>query len=206
MRYIFTLLLLVLPRLAFAHPHIFITTALTVEVDENGQATAVGITWTYDPLYSLLILEDKELDDDYDGKLRPDEIAQLSGFDMQWIDGYEGDLYASLGGVSVPLGPPQSLGAVFEDGMIITKHRRSLSAPATGLVLQAYDPTYYSAYDLNGGVSILGPCLAFVDPADIETATDIVAALLVDRPQTDENTYFPEVGIHFADTVTLSCD
>ena len=49
-----------LPAVACAWriPHVFIDTGLDFIVDEAGQLTHVRVTWSYDALYSLLVLED----------------------------------------------------------------------------------------------------------------------------------------------------
>jgi ABC-type uncharacterized transport system substrate-binding protein len=190
---------------AGAHPHIFIEAGLFVEVNAAGEAVAVEVTWTYDELYSLLIFEEYALDDDYDGVLKPDEIEQLHGFDMNWIEGFEGDLYVTGAAGKVDLGPPEPVKTWVEDGKIVTVHRRPLSVPANGLVLQAYDPGFYSAYDLSRGVEASGTCAAFIDPADIEAAMDALEELLFATPQDEVEAEFPRVGESFADTVTLTC-
>lgn len=189
-----------------AHPHIFIETGLVVEVDASGQAVAVEVTWGYDELYSLLIFEEYEVDDDYDGKLTPEDLTKLAGFDMEWVEGFEGDLYVTQGDAPVPLGPPEPVETRVEDGKIITVHRRSLDVPANGLVVQAYDPSFYSAYDLTRGVSATGTCATFIDPANVAAANDALEELLFATPQGDAEAEFPRVGKSFADTVTLTCD
>ena len=93
--------------MAGAHPHIFVDTGLTFVTDDAGRLTGVEVLWSYDELYSLLILEDMSLDPDYDGVLTEAELAQLQGFDMQWMEGYAGDLYLTVAGQPVPLGPPE---------------------------------------------------------------------------------------------------
>ena len=50
------------------------------------------VTWAYDEFYSLLVLEDMRLDQDADGVLTEAEEQFLSGFDAQWVEGYNGDL------------------------------------------------------------------------------------------------------------------
>lgn len=193
---------------ARAHPHIFIEAGLFVDVNAEGEAVAVEVTWTYDELYSLLIFEEFRIDGDFDGRLRADELALLHGFDMDWVEGYEGDLYVTAAGEQVALGAPEPVETRVEEGKIVTVHRRALggSVPANGLVLQAYDPTFYSAYDLSRGVAASGTCAVFIDPADMEAATSALEELLFATPQDEVEAEFPRVGESFADTVTLTCD
>ncbi len=193
------------PAVTAAHPHIFIETALTIVVDETGQLEAVEVEWTYDELYSLLLLEELELDQDFDGTLTAEEITQLDGFDLRWVEGYQGDIYAIRGDDHLALGVPESLGAQLVDGRLISKHRRSLNGSADGVLVQAYDPTFYTAYDLAGRVAVLGDCTAEIVPANVDQAYAALEELLFARPQSEVDTAFPEVGQTFADQVWLTC-
>ncbi|MGR3454656.1 DUF1007 family protein [Pseudooceanicola sp.] len=187
-----------------AHPHVFVDTTLRIETDAEGRPVAVEVTWLYDELYSLLIFEDMGLDSDYDGALTPEELAQLDGFDMQWIPGFAGDLYLSGGAGPIRLGPPEPQSTRVEGGRIETVHRRPLASPGPEtIVLRAYDPTYYTAYDLTGGVSAPEGCSVQIAAPDLDAAQARVETELDGRPETVED--FPEVGDAFADTVTLRC-
>ena len=174
-------------------------------VDEDGIFKGVEVTWTYDDFYSLLLFADMKLDSDADGKLRPDELAQLDGFDLNWVDGYEGDSYALRNGADVALGDPQSRGVAVENGRIISTHFRAAEVPASGVVIKIYDPTFYTAYEIVGQVEVDGPCTASVEPANLDEAYSYVEELLYARPASQAEDEFPEVGDRFADTVMLSC-
>lgn len=217
---------------AAAHPHIFVETGLKLELDGEGRLIGVEVTWTYDELYSLLVLEDMELDDDYDGVLRPDEIEKLDGFDLQWDAGFAGDLYAlravEAGQAQGPsgaetadgakavdeaeaetrelaLGAPQGRGARFKDGKITTVHFRPLAAQrAGGVMLRAYDPTYYTAYEISGRIEAPAPCRGVLRKPDLERAYAEVETRLGGRSASADD--YPEVGEFFADTVVISCD
>jgi ABC-type uncharacterized transport system substrate-binding protein len=64
MRLAFALLLL--PAPALAHPHVFVDASVEVVFDAQNRATGLRIGWTYDDLFSLMIVEDRGLDPDYD--------------------------------------------------------------------------------------------------------------------------------------------
>ncbi len=189
---------------AGAHPHIFVDTALRLVTDEAGQITGVEVSWTYDELYSLLVLEDMELDDDYDGVLTEAELKTLHGFDMNWVAGFAGDLYASDGADDLALGPPQPRDTAFEDGKIVTRHYRALEAgPVPTITLRAYDPTFYTAYDLTGGVHAPEGCNVAIDRPDLDAAYAVVEEKLKDLPPDPDD--YPAVGDLFADTVRVTC-
>lgn len=197
--------LITAPTLGGAHPHIFIDTKLRAVVDAGGTFKGLEVEWSYDDFYSLLIFADMGLDSDGDGRLRPDEIKRLEGFDLNWVEGYDGDSYATRNGKSVDLGAPQSRGLSVKDGRIISTHFRPASAPASGLVIKIYDPTFYTAYALTGQVEVDGPCTTTIDPADLDAAYSYVEELLYATPSNEAQDEFPEVGDRFADTVMLSC-
>ncbi len=193
------------PIVGQAHPHIFIDTNLRAVVDEAGTFKGLEVRWSYDDFYSLLIFSDMGLDPDGDGALTPDEVKQLEGFDLKWVEGYEGDSYVTQGGDPVALGPPESRGLTVEGGRIISTHFRAAEAPASGLVIKVYDPTFYTAYALDGQVEVDGPCTSRIEPADLDAAYSYVEELLYARPADEAQDEFPEVGDRFADTVMLSC-
>ncbi|NIZ15616.1 DUF1007 family protein [Phaeobacter sp. HF9A] len=201
---------LLLPAPVLAHPHIFVETGLTLEVSPEAALTAVDVTWAYDEFYSLLIFEDLALDDDLDGALTPEELAQVQGFDLNWSEGFEGDLYLSRDGQPITLGPPEPLETSVVDGVITTRHRRAVISDspvtASGVDIKPYDPTYYTAYDLSRGVEVSGPCSATITPPDLDEAYTRVEELLYAIPADQAETGFPEVGAAFATTVTLDCE
>ena len=194
------------PMIAQAHPHVFIDTTLRAVVDADGTFKGLEVQWSYDDFYSLLIFADLGMDSDGDGRLRDDELARLDGFDLQWVEGYEGDSYARQNGVPVALGPPEARGTRVEGGRIITTHFRAADAPAAGLEIKAFDPTFYTAYALVGQIEVEGPCTAMIEPADLDAAYSRLEELLYATPEADATDYNPEVGESFADTVLLSCD
>lgn len=198
---------LLAPQDAGSHPHIFVDTALKVIVSDAGQLEAVEITWAYDEFYSLLIFEDRGLDSDYDGALTAEELAKLQGFDMAWTEGFEGDTYLTRDGAELEMGAPVHLATVVADGRITTRHRRALVQPqaADGVVIKAYDPGYYTAYTMTGGLEVSGGCQGSITPPDLDAAYTKVEELLYAMPADQAEEAYPEVGEAFADTVRLSC-
>ena len=95
---------------------------LTAIVDETGRLQAIKVTWAYDAFYSLLVTEDAGLDSDGNAVLTKDEEAQLRGFDMQWIEGYNGDLVARLDGQPLELSGPRDATLIMREGRLVTTH------------------------------------------------------------------------------------
>lgn len=197
---------LLAPGAARAHPHVFVETGLTLVAGPGGGLAGIEVTWRYDPLYSLLLLEDMELDGDGDGMLEPAELARLDGFDLNWIEGFEGDLYMRDAAGPLRLGPPEGRGTRVEDGQIVSSHFRAIEgAGGHGpWQIEAYDPTYYTAYDLSLGVTAPEGCELRITPADLDRAYTLVEEALYATPADPEGN-FPEVGEAFADKVLVTC-
>ena len=195
-----------LPGIAAAHPHVFIDTGLALTLNDSREVTSIEVTWKYDDLYSLLVMQDMGLDEDGDGQLTPEELTQVTGWDMDWMEGYEGDLYlAAPDGAAVHLGPPEPVETRVEAGRLVSVHRRPVVPPvrAEGLSLRAFDPEFYTAYDLSLGVSIPAPCRATVTAPDQDKAYKEAETVMSAFPEDAEQV--PLLGHIFAATVTLSC-
>ncbi len=199
--------LAVSPCVAMAHPHVFVDTGLKIILGSDGFVQGVEVSWGYDALYSMLTFEDMGLDSDYDGFLTDAEIVTLAGFDLNWRPGFEGDLFLEVAGVPVALGAPEGRGVQIEDARIVSTHYRPLVTPvaARELVLRAYDPTFYTAYDLTRDVTVEGACTVIVTPADLDEAYTLVEELLYAMPTSEVEDNFPAVGKAFADTVVIQC-
>ncbi|WP_299150469.1 DUF1007 family protein [uncultured Tateyamaria sp.] len=193
------------PVVAPAHPHVFVDTTLRVVTNAEGMLEGIEVSWTYDDFYSLLLFADLGLDQDGDSRLRPDEVRRLDGFDLQWIDGFEGDAYLLRDGTPIELGRPEGRGTTVAEGRITSTHFRPVSGRADGVVIRAYDPTFYTAYTLVGPVVVDGPCKAEVIPVDLDAAYSLAEELLYGGDYDPETEDYPAVGEAFADTVTLSC-
>jgi len=213
LRAILTAAAVMLATPALAHPHLFIDSGVEVLFDPDGTAGGVRITWTYDEMYSLLILEDRGLDKDYDGVLTEAELAVLNGFDMAWEPGYPGDTYALLGETPIDLGQPQDWTVAFRDGKIVSTHVRRLAGPTTvadvPLVVQSYDPSFYAAYRIVGTPVLSGrsDCAAQIFEPDLAAADAYLQQALQELNATgDEESDFPAVGAAYADEVRVTCD
>lgn len=188
-----------------AHPHVFVDLSLTLRTNDAGQVTEVEVTWAYDELYSLLILEDMGLDPDADGVLTEAELQAVKGFDLNWVEGFEGDLYAvGANGEPLRLEAPVATQTVLENGMLVSGHVRRFSEPVSALTLRAYDPTFYTAYDLQGRVTAPEGCMVGIEAADLDKAYTLVEEALYKNPPKSDDEY-PEVGEAFADVVRVEC-
>ncbi|MEM6306159.1 MAG: DUF1007 family protein [Pseudomonadota bacterium] len=208
-----TSLCLIAGTSAAAHPHIFVDAGLEVITDQEGRMTHVRVTWAYDALYSLLITEDYGMDQDGDAVLTEAEEAALNGFDMAWIEGFNGDLVAQIDGQPLRLGRPEAHTAVMREGRIVTTHLRAVQGtPALGnalLSLKPFDRTFYTAYDVTGHVRVQGldGCMIEKELPNIDEELEKLQVQLA-KLGTDQDAIemgFPEVGEAFATEVRITC-
>lgn len=212
MRTALTLCLALLAAPAAAHPHIFVNTGLVFVVDDQSRLTHVQVTWEYDELYSLLMTEDLGVDSDYDGVLTAADIDLLTGFDMNWVDGFNGDLVGMVAGQPVQLSQPMSATADFRDGKITTTHIRSINGSpslADGAVFKPYDATFYTAYDVTLPVRVQGSdaCEIDMQVPDVEGALALLRAEIAALPEEYdmETLGYGNIGVQFATEVEIAC-
>jgi ABC-type uncharacterized transport system substrate-binding protein len=195
---------------ASAHPHMFIDTGLEVDFNDQGLATGLRITWTYDDLSSMQILADMGLDMDMDGVLSEDELKQLDGFDMRWDDGIAGDTYAQIGAKALHMSRPKDWTVAYKDTRITSTHYRSFDAPVAvgpdALTVQVYDETMYTAYALVYDTTFTGrsDCEAELVMPDLDAAQAKLAAAIAALP-TDVEVEYPALGADFAQGITVTC-
>ncbi|TGD44145.1 DUF1007 family protein [Pseudotabrizicola sediminis] len=197
---------------AAAHPHVFIDATIEVIFDAEGRAEAVRIGWTYDSLFSMTYVAEQGLDPDFDGVLTPEEEAALAGFDMEWHAEFAGDTYALLGDVPLGLSQPVESTAAYQDGSLVSTHLRRLSEPvALGegeLVVQVYDPSFYTSYLIAGTPVLTGRtgCRVQVYEPDRAAAdARLEAALQELAGSADAETEFPAIGSAYAEEARISC-
>jgi len=201
----------VLAGAAFSHPHIFVDTGIEVIFDDQAKATGLRITWAYDDLFSLMIVEERNMDADFDGNLTPEESAAIQGFDMQWDAGYAGDTYALSGEVLLPLSAPADWTTTYADGRLISTHLRHFADPVTlgdPLVVQVYDPSFYTAYSIAMTTALTGraDCAAQVFEPDRAAADAILQAAIAEQAgSTDIEGDFPAIGAAYSEEVRVTC-
>jgi ABC-type uncharacterized transport system substrate-binding protein len=200
------------PMAAVAHPHVFIDTTIEVIFDAQGRAEALRIGWTYDEFFSLLIIEDRGLDPDYDNVLTAEAVAQLAGFDMQWEAGFAGDTYGLANGAALALSSPQDVSASYAAGKITSTHLRRFDVPVNmadvPLIVQVYDPGFYTAYAIVGPVQLTGrsDCTAQVFQPNRDAADEALLAALAAIPaDADIEQAYPDIGAAYAEEARITC-
>lgn len=203
-----------LPAPAAAHPHVFIDGGVGFVMDAEGHLAALRVTWIYDPLASLFLLEDLGIASMDDAALSPDRRAALAAHQTSWIPGFEGDSYLWHDGARVALSGPEDATARIEDGRVMFEFLRRVEAPlrpGADTTVKVYDPTYYTAYAVTEEARIEGfseGCATTIEPFEptplLARLQESLAAIPADvDPLALEN---PEIGEKFAEKVHIRCD
>ena len=200
-----------LPAPAGAHPHVFIDGGVGFVMDPGGDLVALRVTWIYDPLASLFLLEDLGITSMADADLAPDQRAALAALQTSWIDGFEGDSYLWHAGVRIGLSGPEKATARIEDGRVLFEFLRRVETPlrpGAETTVEIYDPTYYTAYAVTQAARIEGAaegCQTEIEPFEptplLAQLQESLAAIPIDGTPED-----PEIGARFAEKVHLRCE
>ncbi|NEX48495.1 DUF1007 family protein [Rhodobacter sp. ETT8] len=204
--------LVALPVAVSAHPHVFIDATIEVIFDAEGRAEALRIGWRYDSLFSMTYVAEQGYDPDFDGVLTAEEEAALAGFDMGWHEDFAGDTYALLGEAPLALSGPLEPTAAYVDGSLRSTHLRRLAAPvalgAEELVVQVYDPSFYTSYLIAETPVLTGGegCRVQVYEPDREAADARLQAALDELAgSADAESEFPAIGAAYAEEARISC-
>lgn len=199
---------------AVAHPHVFIDADAALIFGPSGRIEAVRVTWTYDELYSLMMIEDARLDADGDGIPDPARLRAFAGKDVDWGAGFPGHIVLEQDGRTVPLEQPIEHAAHSAGGRIVTSHVRPLKRPVAAthdhpLMLRLYDPEYFVAYDMPRDPTFEGRkgCSVIRRLPDATGQEKLLAALQELDFQSDSLTIMnmADVGVTFADRFEVTC-
>ena len=193
---------------AAAHPHVFIDGGVDFLFDGEGRLSQLRITWNYDPMTSLYMLEDLGLDGSK--PLSNDDRDRLAAYDTVWEKGYAGDTYLWDGKRAVALSGPRAREAEIRDGRVALRFLRDLDTPfrpGAKVRIEMYDPEYYYSYAIIGTPALEGAprgCHAKVEPFRPSTGLAALQRSLSALPadQTPDQT---DVGALFTDKVLLEC-
>ncbi|WP_181164688.1 DUF1007 family protein [Amaricoccus solimangrovi] len=194
---------------AAAHPHIFIDGGVDFLFDGEGRLTRLRITWDYDPMTSLFMLEDLGIDGSK--PLSDEDRARLAGYDTAWDEGYAGDTYLWNGEQAIGLSNPIAPEAEIRDGRVVLRFLRDLDKPfrpRSDARVEMYDPEYYYSYTLVGTPGLEGThdrCRATIEPYEPTSKLTFLQKTLSAIP-VDQTPDQANVGELFTDKARLRCD
>jgi ABC-type uncharacterized transport system substrate-binding protein len=201
-----------LPAPIAAHPHVFVDASHALIFNPEGQLIALRSTWTYDPLFTLLMVEDGGYDADGDGDISESELASMQEWDANWPEDFGGDVELETGGARLDLGPPTDWAADWQDGQAVSMHTRALAEPVdigAGLVLRAFDPLFYVGYSIAALPVFTGrdDCRAdLVSPDTSKISRQLAEEIANLPPETDpEEAGLGEIGRLYAEELRITC-
>jgi ABC-type uncharacterized transport system substrate-binding protein len=133
---------------AMAHPHVWVTYALTVDYDK-GAVVAVDHAWTFDEAYTEMALEG--LDKNNDGKYDEAELAELLKVNMEGLVDFNYFTVGKLAGAELSFATPTNARLEYVNGVLHLYFRLPLAKPvladAEGLTFAVFDPSHFIAFD-----------------------------------------------------------
>ncbi len=203
--------LVLLPPLAAAHPHVWVTVETTVLYD-GGKVSGFTHKWTFDEMYTTMAIEG--LDANGDGTYSKEELAELAKVNIEGLQEFGYFTYAKLGEAKLETKEPVDYWLEMKGGLLSLYFTLPLAEPvapdAKGLAFQVYDETFFIAFDfakekpVTLGSGAPAGCAASlgVPEKDLEQLQALNQAF--GGQATAGNTNMGQ-GLGYAPTVTVSC-
>ena len=158
---------------ANAHPHVFVDARTGFIFDDNGNLSALRISWTYDEFTTVILFESLKLDQDGDGLFNDADRSAVVVGETHWDPQYKGDIYLEVLGEDYPLGRPEDAAVILENNKVEVSFTLPLSQPfmvdSTPVFLRLYDPIFYYAYTIlpgNDALNIPSRCGTEIIPLE----------------------------------------
>jgi ABC-type uncharacterized transport system substrate-binding protein len=134
---------------AAAHPHVTVTAATTVQVD-NGTITGFTHVWSFDELYSAMAVDG--LDKKGDGKYTREDLAELAKVNIEGLKEFAYFTQVALAGKPLTLADPTDYWLEHKDGILALHFKLPLAQPvlidAPNFTFAMTDPSFFIAFDL----------------------------------------------------------
>ncbi len=133
-------------KAALAHPHVWVTVRTEVVYSPESRIAAVRHHWTFDEAYSAFAVQG--LDKNNDGKLSPEELAELAQVNVESLHEFDFFTFARANGVKQSFEKPVDPLLVYENARLTLTFTLPLKVPANRRTfnLEVYDPTYFVAF------------------------------------------------------------
>lgn len=134
---------------AAAHPHVFVSARAEILYAPDGTVRALKHIWSFDEAYSAYITQG--LDKNGDGKLTPDELAELAKVNIESLPDVGFFTTAKANGKAQEFGQPAEAGLVFENKILTLTYTLPLKVPAhanRSFGIEIGDPSYFVAFDI----------------------------------------------------------
>ena len=140
----------VLPDVAAAHPHVWVSARAQVIFDAKGTIEAIRHAWTFDEMYSAYVTEGQGKDGQL---LTKEELAPLAKTNVEALAEFDYFTYAKAANTKVEFGTPIDYSLEQrEDKRVVLQFTLPLKPPASAskaFSFQVYDPTYFVAFEMD---------------------------------------------------------
>ena len=144
-----TLILLLQPVPARAHPHVWVTAEASPETTDD-RVTAIQLRWTFDPMLSAVLIQD--FDKNADGRYDAAEQAALTAELLKNMSEYGYFTHVQVDASFIELAGVDGMAAEIGDKVVTMTFRARLAEPvdprAHRITIGVYDPEYYIDFDL----------------------------------------------------------
>lgn len=144
----FMLTVLVATPPAVAHPHVWVTYALTVDYD-SGTVRGIDHVWAFDDAYTAMALEG--LDTNNDGQYDERELGELLKVNMDGLKEFNYFSIAKLAGAELGFASPTKPRLEYTNKILRLHFHLPLEKPvpadAEGLTFAVFDPSYFIAFE-----------------------------------------------------------
>ena len=198
---------------AAAHPHVWIAMRADVVYNDQGQVTALNLTWTLADAYAQMALDG--LDTNGDGVYSPSEIEPLTKENIASLKDYDYFTVMRFNGEKQALGEVTEFGQIWSNDKLQLHLQVPLKTPVDPtkgeFVAKVYDPDFFIAIDYvkDEPVTVIGAmpksCDLVVKPVPTDAEVEQTRAMLSTKgpdwkPETEE-----DFGALFAQPVTIQC-
>ena len=140
-----------LARSASAHPHVFVTAAAAVNI-EQGAITSITHVWTFDEFYTAMAVEG--MPKNKAGGYDRETLAELAKVNIDGLKEFGYFTFATLGKTELKVADPApgDYWLDYQDGVLALHFKLPLEKPvlieAKGFAVSVYDPSFFIAFEL----------------------------------------------------------
>jgi len=135
-------------RVAFAHPHVWVTARAVVLFNAQGKVAGFRHIWTFDEMYSAFQIQGLGTGDKLPTRA---QLAPLAQTNMESLAEFGFFTFAKLGGKQLEFAPPHDAHLdVGADKLVTLTYDLPLREPVSArpaLTFQVYDPEFFVQFD-----------------------------------------------------------
>ena len=197
-----------MPDEARAHPHVFVTAESQILYTIEGNVTGIRHRWVFDEAYSAFAVQG--LDKNNDGKITPDELADLAKLNVESLHEFGFFTVARANGKKQAFAQPEDYSLNLENKTLALTFTLPLKIPAAAqksFGLEVFDETYFVSFAWAEGDKPVN--LASSPAGCVLTLTRPKTASVASPPTLSEDFFTSQsgqnFGIQFANKALVVC-